>query len=130
MITITGTIEREHYQVLLKSGTNELLADEPLSAGGLDKGFSPSELLAAALAACTSATLRMYADRKKWDLEKTAVKVMLEHNQAENRTDIACEIRFFGNLSDAQKARLLEIANRCPVHRTLTNPINIQTKLV
>ena len=130
MIAITGTIQREHYQVQLKSETNELLADEPLSAGGLDKGFSPSELLAAALAACTSATLRMYADRKKWDLEKTAVKVMLEHNQAENTTDITCEIQFFGNLTDAQKARLLEIANHCPVHRTLTNPINIQTNLV
>src|SRR5690606_37072639 len=98
--------------------------------GGKDLGFSPKELLASALAACTSATLRMYADRKGWDLEEVKLEVTLERDQKENKTIIKRTLEFIGNLDAAQKNRLLAIANACPVHKMLTNPIEIHTQVV
>jgi putative redox protein len=129
MTAIKGIIHSEHYQTNLQSLTNEIVADEPIAAGGKDEGFSPTELLAASLAACTSITLRMYADRKKWNLEKAEVNVSIEKNDVENITNIQRKIELFGNLSDAEKLHLLEIANHCPIHKILTNPINIKTEL-
>ncbi len=130
MTTIKAVLQNEHYTTQLYSSTNEMPADEPLSLGGKDKGFSPDELLSSALAACTSITLRMYADRKQWPLEKTEVNVSMERDTAQNTTRMRREIQLFGNLTDEQKARLLEIANQCPTHKTLTNPIIITTGLL
>ena len=129
MVKIKGIIHLEHYTTHLFSSSNELTADEPLSAGGKDKGFSPSELLASSLAACTSITLRMYADKKHWPLEKLEVNIKLEKDAAQNITNMQREIQLFGNLNEEQKARLLEIANQCPIHKTLSNPIHINTAL-
>jgi putative redox protein len=130
MTTIKGSIHNEHYQTQLHSSTNEIVADEPIASGGKDEGFSPTELLAASLAACSSITLRMYADRKKWNLEKVEVNVTIEKNDEENITNIERKIELFGNLSDIEKSHLLEIANHCPIHKILTNPINIKTELL
>jgi putative redox protein len=116
-----------------------LTADEPESIGGNDFGPSPYELLTAGLGACTAMTLQMYARRKKWDLQE--VIVHLEHykdyatdlsNMEEDKSKIdhfGRTIELEGNLDDEQKKRLLEIANRCPVHKTLHNPVEITTKL-
>jgi len=131
MASIKSHIGKDRYKVKIESPSgNVVFADEPLSSGGKDTGFSPSELLASALAACTSATLRMYADRKKWDLQEVKLGIELVQNENKTKTDITRKIEFIGNLSEEQRTRLLAIANACPVHKILTNEIEINSSLV
>lgn len=131
MTSISSSIKKELYKVEIKSPSgNVVIADEPEEIGGKNLGFSPKELLASALAACTSATLRMYADRKGWDLEEVKLEIDLERDQKENKTIINTKLVVIGNLDEAQKSRLYEIAKKCPVHKILSNPIEINTQLV
>lgn len=130
MTKITSSIKKELYKVNIESPTgNVLVADEPIAMGGNDLGFSPKELLASALAACTSATLRMYADRKGWDLEEVKLEITLERDDKENKTIINRRLELIGNLDDSQKSRLLAVANACPMHKILSNPIDIHSEL-
>jgi putative redox protein len=129
MIKITAHIGAELYKTEVKSASNTIISDEPESAGGKDLGFAPKELLASSLAACTCITLRMYANRKGWDLTDVKVEVTFEKDATENKSKIMRNIQLFGNLDDAQKTRLLNIADRCPIHQILTNPIEITTDL-
>lgn len=130
MANITSSIKKELYKVNIESSTgNVLVADEPIAMGGNDLGFSPKELLASALAACTSATLRMYADRKGWDLEEVKLEITLERDDKENKTTINRRLELIGNLDDSQKSRLLAVANACPMHKILSNPIDIHSEL-
>jgi putative redox protein len=124
----------------IHAGRHRIHADEPLSAGGTDTGASPYDLLLAALGACTSMTVGMYARRKAWPLQE--VTVYLRHSKIHAKDCADCETReglldrierdihFDGPLSDEQRSKLIEIANKCPVHRTLTSEINIQTREV
>ena len=130
MIKVSGHITTDHYKTVLTNGRHELNGDEPKSNGGSDLGFSPGELLCSALATCTCVTLRMYADRKKWSLEKVAVHIEMETDASKNITNIKREIQLFGNLSAEEKKHLIEIAEHCPIHKTLTTPIHILTALV
>ncbi len=131
MAHISSSIKKEPYKIEIKSPTgNTVIADEPIDKGGRDTGFSPKELLAAALAACTSATVRMYADRKQWPLDEVKIDVDLEWDDATKKTGISRKIEFIGNLDADQRKRLLAIANACPVHKMLTNPVEIATNLV
>lgn len=128
MTKIASSIKQENYKIEIKSPSgNVVIADEPESNGGKDLGFSPSELLASSLAACTSATVKMYADRKAWDLQEVKINIELEFIRDKNKTVINRSMEFIGNLDDAQKARLIAIANACPVHKILSNPIEINT---
>jgi putative redox protein len=123
----------------IEAGRHTLHSDEPLSVGGTDAGATPYDLLLAALGSCTSMTVNMYARRKQWPL--TRVTVRLRHSRVHARDCAVCdteeamltvierEIAFEGPLSDAQRERLLAIANRCPVHLTLTSRIDIRTTL-
>lgn len=107
---------------------NVVIADEPLENGGQDLGFSPTELLVSALGTCTSATLRMYADRKGWDLQEVKMEVDLDRDEKGTKTTIHCKILLFGELDDEQRERLFQIAKLCPVHKILTHPIEINTE--
>jgi putative redox protein len=123
----------------IKSSAHRWRADEP-APFGTDTGPSPYELLLSSLGACTSMTLRLYAQRKGIDLQRITVRLQHYRIHAEDCRDcetksglldrIDREIELSGNLDEAQKQRLLEIAERCPVHRTLKSEINIQTSIV
>lgn len=131
MANVASILKKEPYKVEITSPTgNLIIADEPADKGGKDLGFSPKELLASALAACTSATVKMYADRKGWDLQEVQLEIALERNDDENRTQIFRKVNFIGNLDDSQRGRLLKVAQACPIHKILTNPVEIDTQLI
>jgi len=121
-------------------GGHRLTADEPAAVGGTDTGPGPYDLLLAALGSCTSMTVGLYARRKQWPLE--AVRVRLRHVKVHAADCEDCEtkvgmldrierdVEFVGPLDAEQRARLLDIANKCPVHRTLTSEIAIRTRLL
>ena len=133
-------VELGHFEQRITAGHHRLQADEPIALGGTDRGPSPYGLLLAALGACTSMTMRMYADHKKWPL--TGIEVALAHQKIHAADCEACEtkdgkldhiqrdIRLFGELDTTQRERLIEIANRCPVHRTLMGTKEVTTTLV
>ncbi len=122
------------------AGPHRMTADEPAAAGGTETGPGPYDLLLAALGSCTSMTVAMYARRKAWPL--ASVTVWLRHSKiyaadcAECDTKVGLldrierDIQFVGPLTAEQRAKLLEIANKCPVHRTLTSEISIRTREV
>ena len=138
-IVVTDSSQEPLGQVLL-DGRHVLAADEPSAGGGRDSGPSPYELLLMALGSCTSMTLRMYADRKQLALERVIVR--LKHAKVHAADCVNCEsksamidridrhIELFGDLDAAQRTRLMEIAEMCPVHRTLQAKIDIRTSLV
>ncbi len=126
MAKINARITKELYKIEINSPSgNMIIADEPINIGGKNLGFAPKELLASALAACTAATLRMYADHKKWDLQEVKLEITLEQNETKTKTEIVRKLEFIGDLSAEQKTRLMGVANACPVHKILTNPIEI-----
>jgi len=115
-------------QQKLSAGDLHFLADAEVSKGGTGTGPSPHEYLGAALAACTSMTLKMYAGRKEMKLENAIVTVDIERtNDVET---FSREIQLLGSLSAEEKERLLEIANKCPIHKALAGQIQIKTQLV
>lgn len=136
VVTRTGD---EGYTTQIKAGKHTFLADEPTEIGGKDLGPTPYDLLIASLGACTGITLRMYANRKGWPLDE--IKVHLTHSKIHAQDCEDCETRegkidhidrileLEGNLSADQQARLLEIADKCPVHRTLHSEVKIKTEL-
>ena len=129
MAAIKASIGTELYKIEIESPTgNVVIADEPVGKGGQDKGFSPKELLASTLGACTCATVRMYADHKAWDLEK--VEASVELIDEEGQTKLIRKLQITGNLDEEQRIRLLAVANACPIHKILTHPIVIETVLV
>jgi putative redox protein len=124
---VTATIGRDHYKTELITSGHQTIVDEPEELGGTNLGPAPGEFLMISLASCTAITLRMYVDRKKWNVEKIKVEVAFE--KAQYKTIFKREISFEGELDDDQRNRLLQIANSCPVHKTLSNPIEIETVL-
>ena len=134
---IVRETRRGLFQQEINAGRHHLTADEPVNVGGLDSGPGPYELLLAALGACTAMTLRLYADRKKLALARTEVR--LRHSRIYAVDCAECEtkegmidhidrvISFEGELDAEQHQRLMEIADKCPVHRTLTSEVEIKS---
>ena len=134
-VTVRGAANGVAQEI--EAGRHQLQSDEPVSVGGTDTGATPYDLLLAALGSCTSMTVGMYARRKQWPL--TRVTVRLSHSRVHARDCAVCDtdeamltvierdVEFDGPLSDAQRERLLAIADRCPVHLTLTSRIDIRT---
>ena len=124
----------------MRAGRHALLADEPIDLGGDDAGPGPYDYLLAALGACTSMTMRLYAERKGIAARRIAVRLSHQRIHAEDCADcetrqgtvgeIARDITIDGDLPDAERARLLAIADRCPVHATLTHELKVRTRLV
>ena len=133
---MAGIIVQENgqgrYQQEVIVGEHRLLADEPVSVGGADAGPAPLEFVMAGLGACTSMTVRMYAERKGIPL--TRISVSLSHDRVKvasiPRDRIVRKITLEGDLTVEQRARLLEIANKCPVHKALEQPLMIESELV
>lgn len=125
---VVSTIGKDKYITKIKSPNgNSIVADEPEKAGGQNMGLKPGELLASALASCVCITLRMYADRKEWPLERVEVTVDYEYDREKGCSNIKKTLELFGELDDKQKNRLYAIAERCPISLTLSNPIKLQT---
>lgn len=115
-------------QYQLTIGKHQILSDVPEAIGGEDSGPEPHDLLAAALAACTALTVTLYARRKGMALDD--VQVAIDHGQQDGAYELRRHITFVGQLSQEERERLLDIANKCPVHKTLSGTIRIETDTV
>ncbi len=130
MAVVTARIERTQYETHLSTDSQVIVTDEPVELGGQDRGMGPGELLAGSLAACTVMTLRMYADRKGWPLDSAVAHVEYTSDMETKRSLFVLKLILNGNLTDGQRARLVEMADQCPMHRTLQNPIDFETILI
>lgn len=136
MKEVTATIGRDTYRTVLHSGTHEIIGDEP-APYGKDLGPDPYSFLLMALGSCMTMTVRMYADRKQWDLDSVEVSLSQQRVHSKDCEDCVSEssyvhliekkVKLSGNLSDKQRERLMEIVDKCPVHKTLLNEIKIKT---
>lgn len=137
---VAASLDKEEiFTTTMKLGNHTFLADEPVKSGGNDFGPSPYEYLAGALAACKSMTMQMYARRKEWNVENVTVHIdhLRQHtadcedceNNAAKIDTFHCQISLEGDLSEEQRTRLLEIADRCPVHKTLSSKVQIISNL-
>ena len=139
VVSVSETHEGKFTQAVT-AGAHHTRADEPAGVGGDDSGFTPYDLLLASLGACTSMTIRMYADQKKWPLDHVSVRLKHQKIHAQDCAEcetregkidrIEREIELTGALDDAQRARLMEIADKCPVHRTLHAEVSVVTRRV
>lgn len=117
------------FQVVVKAGATRFIADEPIAAGGLGSGPAPFDILCAALGACTTMTLRMYARQKNWPVNHLRVRVAHSKDKDQTPPDLFTrEITIAGDIDAAQRARMIEIAEKCPVHKTLTSGARIETQ--
>jgi putative redox protein len=129
MVEVSANRVANDLRVSLHARSHEVIVDAEVEVGGTDQGPTPHELLAASLAGCTSITVQMYADRKGWPLKSCDVTVRLvdgDKSDANSATNFTVTVSFDGELTAEQRSRLLEIANRCPVHRALMRPTQIK----
>lgn len=129
MKTSVATIGKQKYKTELQVGNHIIISDEPEELGGGNFGFTPTQLLESSLAACTAMTIRMYADRKGWDLEKAEVKVGFKRNMATAEVTFTKEIELFGNLQVEERERLLEMGSKCPIEKMITGKITVASHL-
>lgn len=128
---IKATIQKDRYKTGITNGRHNWTADEPMPVGGQDIGPSPFDFLLASLASCIAITLRMYADRKEWDVHTIEVSVNMDSRRENGHTNTTLykDIRIEGNIDETQRERMMEIAAKCPVHRVLAGQIGIENDL-
>ncbi|WP_316822734.1 OsmC family protein [Pedobacter gandavensis] len=127
-ITAITELDRSHYKTKIYANGHFIYADEPEEMGGTDEGMAPGALLLASLGSCTAITIRMYADRKKMNLDTIKIELAIcnEEDMTE-ATTITRKITFGAELSSEEQDRLMQIADKCPIHKILSNPIKIET---
>ncbi len=130
MKTVTASINKQKYKTELQAKNHIIMADEPVAVGGQDLGFTPTELLESSLAACTAMTLRMYADKKGWDLQEANIKVGFKRNITTQQVTFKKHIMLKGNLSSEQREHLLEIGKKCPIEKMITGQILVDSELI
>jgi len=127
-ITAVTELDRSHYLTKVYAGGHFIYADEPADVGGTDEGMNPGALLLASLGSCTAITIRMYADRKNMALDSIKIHLAISNEEEmTTTTKITRKIEFGGDLSEAELSRLMQIADKCPIHKILSNPIQIET---
>lgn len=130
MAKAVSTTRMERYRTEIKTGSDHILiADESFEDGGRDSGGTPTELLAASLASCSTMTMKMYADRKGWPMEEATCEVEFKRDLKDSSTTFNKRIQIFGDLDKEQRERIFEISKKCPVHRILMGSIDIDSKL-
>jgi len=128
MTKVVANTAQIPYRTSVQAGDKQIIVDEPSALGGGDLGFQPTELLAAALASCTSITLRMYANRKAWNIQQIQVEVTLDRSDPVASV-FERKIEILGDLDEQQYTRILAIANACPVHKILAGNIRVETHI-
>lgn len=123
MSKVKASIQNKKYKTIFQTERHTFLADEPEELGGQNAGPTPMELLAASLAGCASITMKMYADRKQWPLDEAEVHVKVDNTSESGITKFKKQIIIKGDLTDEQKKRLLNIADKCPVNKALQQKI-------
>jgi putative redox protein len=127
-ITAVTELDKSHYKTKVYAGGHFIYADEPEDLGGTDEGISPGALLLASLGSCTAITMRMYADRKNIALDAIKIELAIcKEGEMSKSTTISRKIELLGQMDDAQRERLMQIADKCPIHKMLSNPITILT---
>ncbi len=128
LITTITELDDSKYKTKIFAGGHFIYADEPEALGGTDEGMTPGALLLASLGSCTAITIRMYADRKQISLDSIKIELSIcPEDEMDKSTTITRKIELKGNLDDQQRERLMKIADKCPIHKLLTNPIKIST---
>lgn len=130
-VIVSENGQGRYQQEVIVGGRHRLIADEPESVGGADAGPAPFDFILAGLGACTAMTLRMYAERKEWPLAGVSVELSLDKVEVDGKPADRIDrvITLTGELSAEQRERLLDIANKCPVHRLLQQPVRIDSRL-
>ncbi len=125
-------IGKDKYRTEIRASGHTVVSDEPVEIGGKDEGMNPNELLLASLGTCTAMTLRMYADRKEWPVDSICVDLTMDivKGSDQQTTYIKRHIKINGNLSEEQWQRLLQIGDKCPLHRIMNSPIVISSNLI
>ncbi|WP_411273143.1 OsmC family protein [Daejeonella sp.] len=125
-------IGTDKYRSEIRASGHSIIADEPTSSGGEDLGINPNELLLASLGTCTAMTLKMYADHKEWPVDRIFVDLTMDivKGNQQQTTYIKRHIRIEGSIDEEQRQRILQIADSCPLHRIITNPIVITSNLM
>lgn len=124
----TATIGQETYRTELRARQHSITGDEPPEVGGTDLGPRPGDFLRMSLASCTAITLRMYANRKQMDVKQ--IEVTVSNDSTTDKTILQTGIKITGNITEEERARLMQIAKKCPVHKVLSNPIEIEHEVI
>jgi putative redox protein len=125
---VSAVVGLDQYKTILTTDTHTIVGDEPIDNGGKDLGPHPGDFLRMSLASCTAITLRMYANRKGYDVKEIEVKVNTK--DVDGKTIFNCQIQITGNIDEQVRERMLQIAKLCPVHKMLTRPVEIETHVL
>ncbi len=129
MKTVSAAIGTQLYKTEIQAKNHIITANEPESVGGQNLGLTPTELLESSLAACSAMTIRMYANRKEWDLQQVIVNVGFKRNITTQTVTFKKEIELIGNLDDEQRQKLLQMGSKCPIEKMITGEIVVESAL-
>ncbi|NGX84728.1 OsmC family protein [Aequorivita sp. KMM 9714] len=130
MKNVKAIIREQKYKTEVQAKNHMLIADEPVELGGENLGFTPSELLESSLATCTAMTIRMFADKKGWDLKEAKVSVSLRRNLNTQAITFRKEIELVGDLDAEQRTQLHDIGTKCPIEKIIKGEVLVKSKLV